>query len=49
LRDEGVREYLAELGVPREHVICSSVAVGFIDKESPAPERKDGTINVVKA
>jgi nitroreductase len=48
-RDEGVREYLAELGVPREHVVCSSVAVGFIDKESPAPPRKDGTINIVKA
>jgi nitroreductase len=47
-RDEGVREYLAELGVPREHVICSSVAVGYIEKESAAPPRKDGTINIVR-
>ena len=47
-RDDGVREYLAELGIPREHVICSSAAVGFIEKESSAPPRKDGTINIVR-
>jgi hypothetical protein len=47
-RDEGVREYLAELGIPLEHVIGSSVAVGFIEKESPVPQRKGGTINIVR-
>jgi len=46
--DAGVREYLAELGIPREHTICSSAAIGFIGKESSAPPRKDGTINIVK-
>jgi nitroreductase len=46
--DGGVREYLAELGVPREHTICSSVAVGFIGKESTAPTRKEGTINIIR-
>jgi nitroreductase len=49
LRDDtGVREFLAELGVPREHTICSSAAIGFIDKESAAPPRKVGTINIVR-
>jgi nitroreductase len=47
-RDGGVREYLSELGIPLEHVVCSSVAVGFIEKETPAPPRKDGTINIVR-
>ena len=46
--DEGVREYLFELGIPREHTICSSAAVGFIDTATPAPPRKDGTINIVR-
>ncbi|MDR0905302.1 MAG: nitroreductase [Oscillospiraceae bacterium] len=49
LRDDaGVREFLAELGVPREHTICSSAAIGFIDKESAVPPRRDGTINIVR-
>jgi nitroreductase len=48
LRDDaGVREYLFELGIPREHTICSSAAIGFIGAESPLPPRKDGTINIV--
>ena len=46
--DEGVREYLFEFGIPREHTICSSAAVGFIGKETPALRRKDGTTNIVR-
>ena len=46
--DEGVRGYLFKLGIPREHTICSSAVVGYIDKETPAPQRKDGTINIVR-
>ena len=49
LRDDpGVRAYLAELGVPREHTICSAAAVGYIAAESPAPARKEGTINIIR-
>jgi nitroreductase len=46
--DAEIREFLFELGIPKEHTICSSAAIGFIDKETPAPPRKDGTINIVR-
>lgn len=49
LRDDDiVRQYLLELGIPREHTICASAVIGHIRKESIAPQRKDGTINIVK-
>lgn len=49
LRDDPViREYLSELGIPKEHTICSSAAIGFIAKESPAPKRKEGTIQIIR-
>ncbi|MDR0570872.1 MAG: nitroreductase family protein [Clostridiales Family XIII bacterium] len=47
-RDEGVREYLSSLGIPREHVICSAAAVGPVDRDFPAPPRKDGTVNIIR-
>lgn len=46
--DENLREYLFELGIPKEHTICSSAAVGFIAQASPVPKRKDGTIRIVR-
>lgn len=46
--DSGLRDYLFELGIPKEHTICSSAAVGYIARESSAPPRKDGTIRIVK-
>lgn len=46
--DPGVRDYLFELGIPKEHTICSAAAVGFIAKASPAPARKEGTVRVVR-
>ncbi|AET68011.1 nitroreductase [Desulfosporosinus orientis DSM 765] len=49
LRDDpGVREYLFELGIPKEHTICSSAAIGFRGAEAAAPIRKDGTINIIR-
>jgi nitroreductase len=49
LRDDAeVRKYLAELGIPREHTICSAAAIGFISKETPAPQRKSSTTNIVR-
>ena len=46
--DDGVRDFLFELGIPRQHTICSSAAVGFIDKQTPVPQRKEGTINIIR-
>jgi len=49
LRDDpGVRAYLSELGIPKEHTICSSAAIGFIAAVSPDPVRKEGTINIIR-
>jgi len=49
LRDDGgVRAYLAELGIPREHTICSAAAVGFIGAETPAQPRREGTIRIIR-
>ena len=49
LRDDpSVRAYLLELGIPKEHTICSSAAIGFIGAESTAPIRKEGTIHIIR-
>ncbi|MDR3289573.1 MAG: nitroreductase family protein [Peptococcaceae bacterium] len=49
LRDDaGVRAYLSELGIPREHTICSAAVVGFSGAESPAPARKPDTIRIIR-
>lgn len=49
LNDDGpVREYLAGLGLPREHVICGSVAVGYPDANPSAPPRKEGTTLIIQ-
>jgi nitroreductase len=49
LRDDpGVRAFLFELGIPKDHTICSSAAIGFIGAASAAPVRKGGTINIVR-
>jgi nitroreductase len=46
--DTELRNYLFELGIPKEHTICSSAVIGFINKESNAPLRKEGTIHIIK-
>jgi nitroreductase len=47
--DREVREYLATLGIPGEHVICGSAAIGFIDGDRPkAPAKKANTIRIIK-
>ena len=46
--DPDIRNYLFELGIPKEHTICASAAIGFIGKASKAPTRKDGTINIIR-
>ena len=46
--DPGVREFLFQLGIPREHTICSAAAIGYIGAESAAPPRQEGTIRIIK-
>ncbi|MBE6828900.1 MAG: nitroreductase family protein [Ruminococcaceae bacterium] len=46
--DPGVREFLFQLGIPREHTICSAAAIGYIGAELAAPPRKEGTIRIIK-
>lgn len=46
--DTEIRNYLFELGIPKEHTICSAAAIGYIGKESGIPARKDGTIHIIK-
>jgi nitroreductase len=48
LRDDpGIRSFFAELGIPREHTICSSAAIGYIARHSTVPQRKENTIRVI--
>ncbi len=46
--DPQLRDYLAELGIPRQHTICSAAAVGYIARASSAPSRKDGTVLIIE-
>jgi nitroreductase len=46
--DVGVRDFLLELGIPKEHTICSSAAIGYIRKETSPLPRKKGTIHIVR-
>jgi nitroreductase len=45
--DTEVRDFLYGLGIPREHTICSSAAIGYIKKPSAPPPRKEHTIRVI--
>jgi len=44
----GVRDYLEKLGIPKEHTVCGTAAVGWIDGATPkAPARKPNTVNII--
>jgi len=45
--DINLRDYLLELGIPKEHTICSAAAIGYIGRDSSAPARKEGTIRIM--
>jgi nitroreductase len=48
LRDDAnVREFLFGLGIPREHTICNTAAVGYTAKAAFVPARKANMINIV--
>ncbi|MDR1536672.1 MAG: nitroreductase family protein [Clostridiales bacterium] len=44
--DQNLRSFLFELGIPKEHTICSAAAIGRVKNQSSPPARKPGTINV---
>jgi len=45
----GVRDYLEKLGIPKEHTVCGTAAVGWIDGAAPkAPARKPNTVNIIR-
>ena len=46
--DPGVRNFLFELGIPKEHTICSSAAIGYIGKAAAPPPRKEGTTRIIR-
>jgi nitroreductase len=46
--DPDVRAFLLELGIPKEHTICSSAAIGNIGVKSTAPVRKEGTSHIIR-
>ncbi len=46
--DPDLRDLLYELGIPREHTICSAAAIGYIGKESSPPPRKKDTIHIIR-
>jgi nitroreductase len=46
--DKPLRDYLVTLGIPGEHTICSSAAIGYIAKASRPPARKENTTRIVE-
>lgn len=45
----GVREYLTEFGIPKEHVICGAAALGYLNGQQPkAAARKENTIHIIR-
>ena len=46
--DPAVRAILTEYGVPEDHIVICSAAVGYIEKETPAKPRKAGVVTVTE-
>jgi len=46
--DAKVRDFLFDLGIPKEHTICSAAAIGYISKETPKLARKPNTTRIIK-
>lgn len=46
--DPKVRALLTEYGVPEDHIVVCSAAVGYIAKETPAKPRKEGLVSFVE-
>ena len=46
--NEKVRKLLNELGIPQNHIVWGMAAIGYIAKETPVHERRDGIIKYVR-
>lgn len=46
--DPDVRAVLTEYGVPENHIVVCSAAIGYIETETPAKPRKTGVITIVE-
>ena len=46
--DPALRDALFEIGIPREHTICSAAAIGYIAVKSAAPPRREGTTRIIR-
>ena len=46
--DPNLRDFLFELGIPKEHTICSTAVIGYIGKESLPLARKEDTIHIIR-
>lgn len=44
----GVRALLTQYGVPENHIVICSAAVGYIAKETPPKPRKEGVVSFVE-
>lgn len=43
--DPAVRALLTEYGVPEDHIVVCSAAIGYIAKETPAKPRREGVVS----
>lgn len=43
-----VRELLTAYGVPEDHIVICSAAIGYIETETPAKPRKEGVVTITK-
>ena len=46
--DPKVRSLLTEYGVPEDHIVICSAAIGYIAKETPAKPRKESVVSFVE-
>lgn len=46
--DPGVRALLTAWGIPEDHVVIGSIALGYGAKETPAKPRREGVITIVE-
>jgi len=47
--DSNIRKELTDLGIPENHIVCGSAAIGCIKEAVPTPSpRKENTITIIK-
>jgi nitroreductase len=46
--DPALRKLLASIGLPERHILYGAAAIGHPARIPPAPERKKGTVNIVR-